>query len=154
MRNPRRRKRGFSLAELLIALAAAALLCAVAYPSYTAQVRKARRAECRGALLQTLQLQERLYTQQGTYAAFAAGAADAPMPAHSGPSPEAASCLIEAAECEAGYADDPPTLAQCVEVRGTLRGDTAVTMLYLTSGNVRGCTRADGTRGAHAGCWN
>ena len=154
MRNPCPREWGFSLAELLIALAAAALLCAVAYPSYTAQLRKARRTECRGALLQTLQLQERLYTQQGSYIAFAAGAADAPMPAHSGSSPQASACLIEAAECEAGDADEAPTLAQCVEVRGTLRGDTAVTMLYLTSGNVRGCTLPDGIRGTHAGCWN
>lgn len=148
------RGRGFSLAELLITLAAAALLCALAYPSYTAQIRKARRAECRGALLQVLQQQERLYTQQGAYASFAAGAADAPMLSYSGPSLEAAACLIEAAECEAGDAEEPPTLAQCVEVRGTLREDTAIPMLYLTSGNARGCTRPDGTRGAHAGCWN
>jgi type IV pilus assembly protein PilE len=66
--------RGFSLIELMIAVAIVGILAAVAYPAYTDSVRKGRRAEARTALLNLLQQQERYLTQTGCYLAFTAGA--------------------------------------------------------------------------------
>lgn len=58
---------GFTLVELLIAVAIVAILAAIVYPSYQEHLRKAKRAEGKSALLRLLQLQERNYTANGTY---------------------------------------------------------------------------------------
>ena len=52
---------GFTLIELMIALVVIGLLSAVAFPSYQEQVRRAKRAEGKTALLKAAQLQERIY---------------------------------------------------------------------------------------------
>ena len=58
---------GFTLIELMIALAVVALLAAVALPAYTEHVNKGKRAEGQAALMAAIQLQERAYTANGTY---------------------------------------------------------------------------------------
>lgn len=62
-----RRRNGFSLIELLIALVILGLLAAVAYPSYLAHVRKAQRVEVTGLLLENAQRLERHYARSGRY---------------------------------------------------------------------------------------
>lgn len=66
-----RRPRGFSLVEMLAAVAIAAILAALAYPSYAQQLRKSRRSDAitRLALLQ--QAQERWRANHPTYATLA-----------------------------------------------------------------------------------
>ena len=64
---PVRNARGFTLIEIMIAIAIVALLTAIALPSYQEHVRKSRRAEGKSALLKTIQLQERAYTANGIY---------------------------------------------------------------------------------------
>lgn len=61
--------RGFTLIELMIAVAIVAILAAIAYPSYVNQVRKARRVEAKTLLLEVANKQERFYTENNTYAA-------------------------------------------------------------------------------------
>lgn len=63
-------KRGFTLIELMIAVAIIAILGAVVYPSYQSAVIKTKRAEGRAALMQVMQHQERYYSQNNTYAVF------------------------------------------------------------------------------------
>lgn len=63
---------GFTLIELMVALAITAILASVAYPSYVEAVRKAKRVEGRAALLQLMQQQERIYSLQNSYEAFSA----------------------------------------------------------------------------------
>lgn len=67
---------GFTLIELMIAVAVAAILAGIAYPSYIEHVRKAKRTEGKVALLQLLQQQERFYSQRGSYIAFSSSSVD------------------------------------------------------------------------------
>lgn len=60
---------GFTLIELMIAVAIAALLASVAYGSYTSQIRKSRRTEAKTALLDMAAREERYYTTQNKYSA-------------------------------------------------------------------------------------
>ena len=59
---------GFTLIELMVVVAVVALLTAIAYPAYLDQVRKARRAEGKVVILQTVQNIERFYTLNNNYA--------------------------------------------------------------------------------------
>lgn len=64
------RHRGFTLIELLIVAAITGLLVAIVYPSYASYMTGARRIEGQTALLNTMQQQERYYSQHNTYIAF------------------------------------------------------------------------------------
>lgn len=76
--------RGFTLVELLFALAIVALLLALAYPSYMQQARKARRAEAKAGLLEFAARQERFSTVNAQWATrpdqLGYAAASFPMP--------------------------------------------------------------------------
>lgn len=69
-----RRRRGFTLVEVLIALAVAMLLAAAAVPSYQAQVAKGRRVDGQQALMAVAQRLERHYTERGSYRGATLGA--------------------------------------------------------------------------------
>jgi len=63
----RKKTGGFTLIEVMIVVAIVAVLAAIAYPSYQDQVRKSRRAEGKGLLLDTAQALERCKTLYGVY---------------------------------------------------------------------------------------
>lgn len=60
-------RRGFTLIELLIAMAIAAILASIAVPSFADALRRARRAEAVGALLQLQLAEERWRTDHTRY---------------------------------------------------------------------------------------
>ena len=62
-----RRRHGFTLVELMIAMTVALLLSAMAYPAYQAQVAKGRRVDGQQALMAVAQRLERHYTERGSY---------------------------------------------------------------------------------------
>lgn len=66
--------RGFTLVELVIAVAVVAILASVAVPSYREHVAASRRSDGKAALLAVAQLMERAYTERGTYAGVTLGA--------------------------------------------------------------------------------
>lgn len=61
------RRLGFTLIEMLIVIAIIAILATIAYPSYRDQVSKTRRSDAKSALTRAAQLQERFFTQNGSY---------------------------------------------------------------------------------------
>ena len=60
---------GFTLIELMIVVAIVAILATIAYPSYQEHVRKTRRAQAKGDMLELTQRLERIYTMDRTYTA-------------------------------------------------------------------------------------
>jgi len=76
-----KRQHGFSLIELMIVVAIAAIIAAFAYPSYLEQIRKTRRADCSGALVSLASAMERYQTMNNSYLAAAASAASTGAPA-------------------------------------------------------------------------
>jgi type IV pilus assembly protein PilE len=62
-----KKETGFTLIELMIAVAVVGILASIAYPSYTDHVRKARRADAQGALMGLSNAMERFFTQNSTY---------------------------------------------------------------------------------------
>lgn len=59
--------RGFTLMELMIAVAIVGILSMVALPSYQNHMRKVRRSDAFQALTNAAHLQERWYTQNNSY---------------------------------------------------------------------------------------
>jgi type IV pilus assembly protein PilE len=73
---PRAPNAGFTLIELMIAVAIIAVIAAIAFPSYQSSARKGRRAEAFAALAALQQAQERWRSNHAGYGAttdFAAG---------------------------------------------------------------------------------
>ncbi len=67
--------RGFTLIELIIAVAIIGILAVVAYPSFQDQVAKSKRSEAKLALLKLVDLQERNYIQNNQFTSdFGTGA--------------------------------------------------------------------------------
>jgi type IV pilus assembly protein PilE len=64
-----KRTAGFTLVELMITLVIAAILLAVAIPSYRSSVLKSRRTEARSAVLDLAAREERYYSLQNSFTA-------------------------------------------------------------------------------------
>ena len=58
---------GVTLIELLVVVTVIGILAAIAYPSYTEQMAKGRRAEAKGMLYDLLQRQERFLSTSGSF---------------------------------------------------------------------------------------
>ncbi|MDH1011386.1 prepilin-type N-terminal cleavage/methylation domain-containing protein [Pseudomonas nicosulfuronedens] len=70
--NQRRRERGFTLIELMIAVVVVAILAAIAFPSYQRYVLRSHRVEAQAVLSEAAARQERYYSQNNAYASTAA----------------------------------------------------------------------------------
>lgn len=70
-RNARPRRflvKGFTLIELMVAMAILAIIASIAYPSFMASVRKGRRADASDAAASVMQAQERWRANNPSYA--------------------------------------------------------------------------------------
>lgn len=109
---------GFTLIEVLVAMAVIAILAAIALPSYTEYVNRGRRAEGRTALSQALQQQERFFAANNRYSVFSDAAPNGFMTS-SGEDPGSAHYALSAAAC-AGSTQD-----QCVVISAVPSGMAA-----------------------------
>jgi prepilin-type N-terminal cleavage/methylation domain len=75
-----KREAGFTLVELMIVVVVATILAAIAYPAYTNQVRKSRRADAQAVLVAFGNAMERYFTTNVTYLGAATGGANTGAP--------------------------------------------------------------------------
>jgi type IV pilus assembly protein PilE len=137
------KKNGFSLIELMIVVAILGILAAVALPSYSSYVIRSKRTECRAAIMQVMQQQERYFTQQNVYLAYTSIASNIPMLQFSGDSLANSACAISATVCSGS------TISACVLVTGTpTYTDAAVANITMQSDGTKGCSGTDQTK-----CW-
>lgn len=61
------KQKGFTLVELMVVVAIIGILAGIVYPNYQDSVRKARRADAKGALTGLANALERRYTETGSY---------------------------------------------------------------------------------------
>lgn len=64
----RRRRRGFTLIELMIAVALVAILAAVALPSYTEYIKRSSRGAAQSELVELAAVQEKIFLNSNAYA--------------------------------------------------------------------------------------
>lgn len=140
--------RGLTLIELLVVISIIGILAAASWGGYQHYLTKARRAEGRAALLQTLLQQERYFSYHHTYAAFRAGPEQHEFRWHSGEQVATSAYQIEARACS------DETIRSCVEVRA-IPGGALVNTAYrdeacgVLTADSRGRRSADGK----GECW-
>ncbi len=136
-----RRSRGFTLIELMIVVAIAAVLAAIALPAYFGSVRKSRRADAITALNQVAQAQERWRANNTTYTNVLTGAGlNVPNPS------SGFYTLAVAGNSATGY-------AATATAAGTQAADTRCTSLTLTLAAGTITYTSTGSSSA-AQCWN
>ncbi len=74
------KSRGFTLIEIMIAVAIIAILLAIAVPSYQNQLRKGRRADAQTFITQVAQKQQQYLLDARTYALGATALSDLSLP--------------------------------------------------------------------------
>ena len=65
--SPKSAQRGFTLIELMVAVAIVAILATIAATSYTSQVQRSRRTDARSALLDLAGREEKLFSTTNAY---------------------------------------------------------------------------------------
>lgn len=132
----RSRGTGFSLIELMIAVAVIGILAAVAVPSYQEHVRKGRRAAAQGYLMDLAQRQQQYFLDNRGYASAASALGYASTPS------DVSSYYTVAITVAGG---PPPTYSITATATGSQTSDTC--------GNLT--INSAGTKSSSAGsnCW-
>ena len=149
-----RRRKGFTLVELVVTMVIAAILAAIAIPAYSNYVRKARRADAKSALLDLASLEERYFSTQNAYTAVAANLGYAAFPATVGSGGYyqiAAPTVVAAVAPTATTPGTPATFSITATSRGDQLNDTQCGSFTVTSGG--GQSALSGTTDTTATCW-
>ena len=157
LRASRHRIGGFTLIELMIAVAIIGILVRLAYPAYTQSVLKSHRAEAKAALLDLASREERYFGTANQYSAtgvtlgYNAGTtltAAAPLPVLTGTSVYY-NLSVQVPDPAASAASAPSFLATATAV-GSQVNDTKCKDFSL---NAAGVQSVNGTDNATGACW-
>ena len=119
--------RGFSLIDVVIAMAIVGILAAIAYPAYTSAVRKSNRAAAEAHLSDIAQRQQQFLLDQRSYADFATLGVATPatvLPYYT----------IEIAP----VAGPPPSFTATAKTIGSQAGDLSGAWLTITNTGLKG----------------
>lgn len=105
--------KGFTLIELMIAVAIIGILAAIAYPSYLEFTKKTRRAEGAATVMEAMQVTERHFSQTGVYAG-------APIPDRS---PQSGTRIYDIVLADGDAADGGYLITATAVNGGLLEGD-------------------------------
>ena len=108
--------KGFTVIEMVVALVIAAVLAALAYPSYQEYVQRGNRADGYGLIVQVVNAQERFFADELTYTE---DLTDLGYASDENVSSDDGNYLVSAAACGGG------TIADCVVVTGVAQGAQA-----------------------------
>ncbi|MDD5033543.1 MAG: type IV pilin protein [Methylococcaceae bacterium] len=141
----RTKTRGFTLIDLMVAVAIVGIIATIAYPSYMEYVRRANRSEAKAILLETAQFLERNFTVANRFDKDSA-AADIVLPYTHSPKSGTAKYDITVTYPAAGAC----TLGQCFTLSaaptGSMTGDACGTYTLTQAG-------VQGSGGTVADCW-
>jgi type IV pilus assembly protein PilE len=157
MQSTTRCNRGFTLVELIVAMLIAAILAAIAVPSYLIYVRKSRRTEAKSALLDIASLEERYFSAQNTYSNLPTDvgytAAAPPFPVGSGYYQITQLGVVPAGGPTAASAGGTPATYTLVATAvGDQVNDTQCYTFTVTSGGARTAQNSAGVDNT-ANCW-
>lgn len=125
------RRQGFTLTEILIALAIVGILAAVALPSYQQSLLRSGRADGKNALMQAASEQERFFSNSFSYSINAHPLSTPPAATFTSPDGK---YVISVAACGGG------TIASCFVATATPQGgqaDDSCGTLTITNTGVR-----------------
>ena len=147
-----RRKRGFTLIEVLAVLTVLGILAAIAYPAYARQIVKARRIEAQLALLDAMGRQEQHRALHHSYIAFSIDEDD---PEASGFRRWTGASAADSAYELDGVACPDQDIAQCIELRATPgTGNVDADFADPDCGTLTlDSTGRQGASGPSPGCW-
>lgn len=129
---------GFTLIELMVAVAVVGILASLAYPAYMEQVARARRADAQTVLMEGAQAMQRYYSAHNTYASATLPAGVQVVPKFADASHKTYSVAVTSADA-AGF-----TLTAT-----PVRTDARCGNLTLTGAGVKGKSGS----GALTDCW-
>jgi type IV pilus assembly protein PilE len=158
---PRRRNRGFTLVELIVAMVILATLTAIAIPSYNQYVLKSHRTEAKAALMDAASLEERyfsttnLYTNSGTQLGYGVAGPPPSIPVGTGYYViSAITAFPPVAPTAAVPGGTPATFTiTVVPAPGSMQiNDTACAVFTINSAGLQTAQTSGGTDNT-ANCW-
>lgn len=145
--------KGFTLVELLTAMVIAAILLAVAIPSYRTQTQKSRRTEAKTALLDLASREERYNSTNSAYSSTPADLGYSgtwPLKVGSGYY-QITACVAANTACAADTGKGQAFLLTAAPV-GAQAGDTQCSSFTLDSTGLQKVTGS--SSGSPSSCWN
>lgn len=153
----RRLQRGFTLIELMIAVAIVGILAAIAIPAYSDYVARAKRADATLALIGLSQAMERFNANNGTYCGATGGGVGVCTPLNVAPTIFAQQVPTDAAPARAYYNLRVTVLAaNNYEIRAVRTGSMANDLcgdLHLTASGVQSIVNNTAGASTVSECW-